>query len=208
MCPDTPQTPVRNSLINTIRGPRCWPGLQSPQIPVWSSICKTCWSRSDPWRPTPQHTGPRGSTIKHPGARHHRTTSEVLSPCLDRSELLCLHKGNLHNIRHVVIIVCLIGVSIQRVWSSYALLKMTNINVCRDLNPFQKGETVTYDNSELRTDDWCLTVAQYLFTSFLWLIFYMFVLPALVTSSKLKLLLARRAGHYTIKTHHEIMAKY
>ena len=50
-----------------------------------------------------QHTGPRGSTIKRPGARHHRTPSEVFSPRLDRSELFWLHKGNLHNTRQVTL---------------------------------------------------------------------------------------------------------
>ena len=51
--PDTPQTLLRNSSRNTIKGPRFWPGLQIPQIPIWSSICKACWSWSDPWRPHP-----------------------------------------------------------------------------------------------------------------------------------------------------------
>ena len=27
------------------KDPQCWLGLQIPQIPIWSSICKTCWSR-------------------------------------------------------------------------------------------------------------------------------------------------------------------
>ena len=62
--------------------------------------------------PTLQHTRLKGSTIKCPGARHHRTPSEVLSPCLDRSELFWLHKGNLHNIRQVVRMFCLIAISV------------------------------------------------------------------------------------------------
>ena len=52
-CTDTPQTLLRNSSRDTINGPRCWPGLQIPQIPIWSSICRTFWSRSDPSRPHP-----------------------------------------------------------------------------------------------------------------------------------------------------------
>ena len=78
MFPDTPQVLLRNSSRNTIKGPRSRVGLQIPQTPIWSSICKTCWAGLIHGGLIPQHTGPRGSTIKHPGARHHRTSSEVL----------------------------------------------------------------------------------------------------------------------------------
>ena len=44
--------------------------------------------------PHPRHTGPRGSTIKGPGARHHRTPSEVLSPCLTGQS--CFGKINVY----------------------------------------------------------------------------------------------------------------
>ena len=81
------------------KGPKV---LTGPQIPIWSSICKICWSRSDPWMLHPP-------TLKRPGARHHRTPSEVLGPCLDSSELFWLHKGNLHKIRQVAIMLCQIG---------------------------------------------------------------------------------------------------
>ena len=37
---DTPQTLLRNHSRNTIKSPRCWLGLQIPQIPMRSSICK------------------------------------------------------------------------------------------------------------------------------------------------------------------------
>ena len=70
MCPDTLHTLLRNSSRNIIKCPRCWPGLQIPHGGL-----------------TLQHTGPRGSTIKRPGARLCRPPSEDLSPCLDRSEL-------------------------------------------------------------------------------------------------------------------------
>ena len=90
-CPDTPQTLLRNSSRSTIKGPRCWPSLQIAQIPIWKSICTTCWSRSDPRRPHPP-------------------------PCLDRLELFWLHKGNLHNIRQVVMMLCLIGVLLLHVY--------------------------------------------------------------------------------------------
>ena len=55
MCPDTPQTLLGTSSRNTVKGPRCPPGLQLPQNPIWSSIYKMCWSRSDPWRPHPRN---------------------------------------------------------------------------------------------------------------------------------------------------------
>ena len=42
VCPDTLQTLLRNSSRNAIKAPRCWTGLQIPQIPIWSSICRTC----------------------------------------------------------------------------------------------------------------------------------------------------------------------
>ena len=60
--------------------------------------------------PIPQHTEPRGSTLKRSGARHCRTPSEVLSPWFDRSELLWLHNRNFYNIRKVFIMLCLICV--------------------------------------------------------------------------------------------------
>lgn len=58
---------------NTIKGPRCWPGLHIPQIPNRSSICKTCWSRSDPLKAPP----PNMQDPEHPWC-HHRTPSVVI----------------------------------------------------------------------------------------------------------------------------------
>ena len=93
VCPDTPQKLLRNSLRNNKnKSPRHWPGLQVPQMPIQSSICGTCWIKCDPGRPLPP-------TYRHtygPGARHPRTPPEVLWPCLYRSELFWLYKGNLH----------------------------------------------------------------------------------------------------------------
>ena len=103
---------LRNSLRNTVKGPRCWPGLQIPQIPDRATVGHAGAGLIH-GGPPPQHTGPRASTIKRPGARHHRTPSEVLSPCLDRSELFWLHKGNRHHIRQVVIMLCLSCVCIS-----------------------------------------------------------------------------------------------
>ena len=112
-CTETLQTLLRNSSGDTIKGLRCWSSLQIPQIPIWSSICRTCWSRSDPSRPHPSNIqDPLESTMKCPGARHQRTPSKVLNPCLVRSELFWSHKRNLHNNRQVVIMLCLITIHI------------------------------------------------------------------------------------------------
>ena len=79
----TEQKWFTNGLRGATISLRCWLGLQIYQISVQSNICEMCWTnKSDPW-----------------------------SPCLDRSGLFWQHKGDQHNIRQVVIMLCLISVS-------------------------------------------------------------------------------------------------
>ena len=99
------QLEAHNKAPKVSTGPPNSPDLNLIDHHLWN-VLEQVWSMDDP---TPQHIVPRGSTIKRPGAIHHRTSSEVLSPCLDRLELFWLHKGNLHNIRQVVIMLCLSG---------------------------------------------------------------------------------------------------
>ena len=94
------------------KGPKVLTGTPISPDPNLKEHLEDLLNRSNPWRPHPKHTRPREFTIKGPGARHHRTHSEVLIPCLDRSELFWLHKGKLHNIRQVVIMLCLISVCV------------------------------------------------------------------------------------------------
>lgn len=49
--------------------------------------------------------------MKRPGTRHYRKHSEVFSPSLHGSELFWLHEENLHSIRQVVRMFCLIAVT-------------------------------------------------------------------------------------------------
>ena len=64
------------------------------QIAIRPSVCGTCRNKSDPWRPpSPQHTGPNGSSTKPPrasvdGWTH---TSIHLSVSLSRSMFHSLH---------------------------------------------------------------------------------------------------------------------
>ena len=39
MHPDTPQKLLRNVSRDVTKGSRCQPGLQTPLIPIWSSVC-------------------------------------------------------------------------------------------------------------------------------------------------------------------------
>lgn len=55
------------------------------------------WGKSDPWRPNPKHTAPKGNNYKRPGAGHQRTPPVVFCQCFDRPE-----QRNLHNIKLLV----------------------------------------------------------------------------------------------------------
>lgn len=63
-----------------------WPGLRIALLPVQLCIHGTSLNKSDPQRP--HLTAHRTQRIYHqcPSARNHRTTPEVLCPCLDGLE--------------------------------------------------------------------------------------------------------------------------
>ena len=112
---------LRNSLRNTTKSPRCWSGLQSPQIRTQSSIYRMCWKKYNPWKPNPPTYRTQRIHYQHPGARHHRTPPEVLRPCIDRSDLLYLYRGNLHNSRSLFFMFWLICVCSSK--STFVVLR-------------------------------------------------------------------------------------
>lgn len=74
---------------------------QIPLISNQSSICGMCLrNKSDSWRP-------------HLTSCRTDTTAHLSSACFDRSGL-----GNLHNIRQMLIMLCLIGIHIWSSWTS------------------------------------------------------------------------------------------
>ena len=71
MFPDTLHTLLRSRSRTTIKCPWCRPGLQIPQIPIWSSICKTCWAGLIHGGPTPQTYRSQMIHYKTPDATGH-----------------------------------------------------------------------------------------------------------------------------------------
>lgn len=90
MHPDTPKKLQRN----TTKSPRCPPGLlNSPYPNPIEHLWDVPGNESDPWR---LHSPTRRTQRIHnkcPGARHSRTPAEVLTPCLDWSELFLAAQG-------------------------------------------------------------------------------------------------------------------
>lgn len=61
-----------------------------------------CRNQCDSWRPDPPTHKIQRIHCGCPGAKHHKTTPRVFCLCLDVSELLWQHKGNLCNNVNVV----------------------------------------------------------------------------------------------------------
>ena len=62
-------------------------GLQIPQILIWSSICGTCWKKSDSWTTKPPTNWTQ--RIHYKDARHHRTPPEVSHASAGQSCFSC-----------------------------------------------------------------------------------------------------------------------
>lgn len=84
------------------KSPICWSDSQFPQIPFWQTSVGMCRNQCDSWRPDPPTHKIQRIHCGCPGAKHHKTTPRVFCLCLDVSELLWQHKGNLCNNVNVV----------------------------------------------------------------------------------------------------------